>query len=235
MDAKEHQNISCELQHPRHQQQQNSSSLEHKWLSQQSSSSTSDHAANDQSALSWLEQSLSSQENSNYLTNLNQLLSTTNLVPSGASAYTSSYDSSGSSSSKSLIVGIQKTTATLGAFFDNCSGTTAGGGSGVAVGGGGNGSGNSAAMWNFIDFEDPAMSLTNHHHRGIDNELNEFVCDICSKGFSQKCLLKRHMKIHDKMEKCKCYFCSFETTFKFNLKSHMARKHNHICDAFCGH
>ena len=89
---------------------------------------------------------------------------------------------------------------------------------------------------NFLDlFDTGNSSLLQVDAGNCFKEPVEHFCDICGKGFAQRCLRNRHLKIHSSKEKCKCPLCPYETTFRFNLKSHMLRKHLHVCNASCNH
>lgn len=171
-------------------------------------------------ALSWLEQSVNTREDTGYLANLNHLLSTT-CLPNASSA--SSFTPAKTESDTPELTN----TASNSFLFDNLTAQQP--------------STSSVVMSNLVPkvlspptyFNTSMMGLSSPLHYHEEFIPGEFTCTVCSKSFAQKCLLKRHMKIHATGEKCHCHFCNFETTFKFNLKSHMARMHKHICNEDC--
>ncbi|XP_018025596.1 longitudinals lacking protein, isoforms H/M/V isoform X2 [Hyalella azteca] len=162
-------------------------------------------------SLSWLEQSVSCRKETNYVASLNQLLSSTNLQYHGPNDNNSfkarAHDDRLTSSSS----------RNRNSASSSCSYLS---------------DGISTSSTSFFE-KLPSSQQGCLEDFDVSYDVGSYVCTICSKSFVQRCLLKRHMKIHDVSEKCKCHFCPFETTFKFNLKSHMARKHQHFCDSSC--
>ncbi len=57
-------------------------------------------------------------------------------------------------------------------------------------------------------------------------QLNNFMCEICSKTFTYQSNLNVHMAVHRDEKKRKCKFC--ERTFRWasGLKSHLIAAHN---------
>ncbi|RXG60459.1 Zinc finger Y-chromosomal protein 1 [Armadillidium vulgare] len=54
-----------------------------------------------------------------------------------------------------------------------------------------------------------------------------WTCNFCNKIFASRYYYERHMKCHLN-QKEECPFCSFRSTYKWNLKSHIQKKHiNH--------
>ena len=53
-----------------------------------------------------------------------------------------------------------------------------------------------------------------------------YICEICSKRFCEKWLLSRHLRVHTGERPFKCTLCNYSAGQSFNLKRHMAMKHN---------
>ncbi|CAI2386639.1 unnamed protein product [Moneuplotes crassus] len=76
--------------------------------------------------------------------------------------------------------------------------------------------------WNFLD-----------HYR-MHQGVRPFVCSVCSKNFTQKGNLKKHMRQHiNKNVKDrkihKCHLCPKSYTERYNLRSHYEVKHPGSC------
>lgn len=58
-------------------------------------------------------------------------------------------------------------------------------------------------------------------------ETDKFKCSKCKKHFRWKIDLVHHLKVSCGGTKCECCpFCDYRTDRKWNLKSHMKRRHN---------
>ena len=57
-------------------------------------------------------------------------------------------------------------------------------------------------------------------------QFNNFMCEICSKTFANKCFLETHMALHRDEKKWKCKFCDRTFRWASGLKSHLIAAHN---------
>ena len=58
-------------------------------------------------------------------------------------------------------------------------------------------------------------------HMKIHNELKQFKCELCEKGFTQSRYLYRHMRTHTGSKPFKCELCEKGFTKSSNLSRHM--------------
>lgn len=59
----------------------------------------------------------------------------------------------------------------------------------------------------------------------MGEEGGQLRCPVCGRASSRRDHLKRHMLIHTGEKPHKCPFCPFRSLLKWNVKSHMQRRH----------
>lgn len=57
----------------------------------------------------------------------------------------------------------------------------------------------------------------------------ELLCPICGRASSRRDNLERHIRSHLGDKPFKCPFCSFRSQLKWNMKSHIERRHSQTC------
>ena len=61
----------------------------------------------------------------------------------------------------------------------------------------------------------------------IQGKIKNFLCKFCSKSFTLKCNLYKHVaNVHRKITKYDCSQCEYKTYYKYNMKKHISRNHN---------
>lgn len=70
------------------------------------------------------------------------------------------------------------------------------------------------------------------HIASIHCESKKMSCDLCSKVFFFKALIRSHMKVHMK-KKFACNVCDYKTAFKNNLQVHKETHADKVACAVC--
>ncbi|XP_038059511.1 zinc finger protein 729-like isoform X2 [Patiria miniata] len=67
-------------------------------------------------------------------------------------------------------------------------------------------------------------------HEEIHSVMHCFICNICSKTFTKKCYLQKHIKRHSRTgQRFPCTTCNEAFDTSFHLKEHEATTHNKAC------
>ena len=71
-------------------------------------------------------------------------------------------------------------------------------------------------------------------HLNIHDEVKQFVCSLCQKGFNQKVHLKRHIMVHSGEKYEKCSYCEKSFTDKSTMERHIRMTHMYRADLETG-
>ncbi|XP_069953332.1 protein jim lovell isoform X2 [Cherax quadricarinatus] len=67
------------------------------------------------------------------------------------------------------------------------------------------------------------------HHQQKFGAGGELHCPICGRASSRRDNLERHIRSHLGDKPFKCPYCTFRSQLKWNMKSHIERRHPHTC------
>ncbi|ROT74427.1 broad-complex core protein isoforms 1/2/3/4/5 isoform X2 [Penaeus vannamei] len=68
-----------------------------------------------------------------------------------------------------------------------------------------------------------------HHQQQKYPATGDLLCPICGRASSRRDNLERHIRSHLGDKPFKCPFCSFRSQLKWNMKSHIERRHPQSC------
>ncbi|XP_064091892.1 longitudinals lacking protein, isoforms A/B/D/L-like isoform X2 [Macrobrachium nipponense] len=89
----------------------------------------------------------------------------------------------------------------------------------------GSGVGRSLSSHSLPSSAAPHNPLT-HHQQQKTNACGELCCPICGKASSRRDNLERHIRSHLGDKPFQCPFCNFRSQLKWNMKSHIERRHH---------